>query len=112
MAERGGARVRPKVDEDVEVSPPVAEALLRIVREGVTNAVRHGSAREVRLWLTGGDDVCLVIADDGAGFDVDAARRADALGLISMRERTEGLGGTFHLTSEPGLGTRIEVMLP
>ena len=112
VAERGGARVRPKVDEDIEVSPPVAEALLRIVREGVTNAVRHGSAREVGLWLTGGDDVRLVIADDGAGFDVDAARRADAFGLTSMRERTEGLGGTFHLTSEPGSGTRIEVVLP
>jgi signal transduction histidine kinase len=90
----------------------VAEALLRIVREGVTNAVRHGSARKVEVSLTGGDELRLVIADDGAGFDVDAPRRADALGLTSMRERTEGLGGTFRLTSEPGSGTRIEVMLP
>lgn len=111
VAERGGARLRPAI-EDITVPPPVAEALLRIVREGVTNAVRHGSAREVELWLTGGDDVRLVIADDGAGFDVDAPRRADALGLTSMRERTEGLGGTFRLDSEPGSGTRIEVVLP
>jgi signal transduction histidine kinase len=111
VAERGGARLRPAI-EHVEVPPSVAEALLRIVREGVTNAVRHGSAREVEVSLTGGDELRLVIADDGAGFDVDAPRRADALGLTSMRERTEGLGGTFRLTSEPGSGTRIEVMLP
>ena len=52
----------------------------------------------------------LVVADDGCGFDPGAVRRGH--GITSMRERIEGLGGTFSISSSPGVGTRVEAALP
>jgi signal transduction histidine kinase len=53
----------------------------------------------------------LTIVDDGAGFDVDAVS-AKGLGLISMRERLEPLGGTLEIHSRPGAGTRLKAFVP
>ena len=52
----------------------------------------------------------LVVADDGCGFDPGVVRGGH--GLTSMRERIEGLGGTFSISSSPGGGTRVEAALP
>ena len=86
--------------------------LFRIVQEALHNAVRHGSARQVSVDLTGGPKgLTLVIADDGVGFDVDAVS-AKGLGLISMRERLEPLAGTLEIHSRPGAGTRLNIFVP
>jgi signal transduction histidine kinase len=53
----------------------------------------------------------LTIVDDGVGFDVDAVW-GRGLGLISMHERVEAIGGTFEIRSNPGAGTRLEVRVP
>ena len=96
---------------DVGASADAREALIRIVREAVTNAARHGHATEVRVELENGNGLRLVVADDGQGFDSDAPR-GGGFGIIGMRERAEALGGVFTLSSEPGEGTAIEVVLP
>jgi signal transduction histidine kinase len=86
--------------------------LFRIVQEGLQNAVKHGSARTVAVDLTGGPNgLTLTIVDDGVGFDVDA-RSAKGLGLISMEERLEPLGGTLEIHSRPGAGTRLHAFVP
>jgi len=86
--------------------------LFRIVQEALQNAVRHGSARKVSLDLEGGPKgLTLAIVDDGVGFDADAVA-AKGLGLISMRERLEPLGGTLEIHSRPGTGTRLNVFVP
>jgi signal transduction histidine kinase/ABC-type uncharacterized transport system substrate-binding protein len=86
--------------------------LFRIVQEALQNAVRHGSARKVSVDLEGGPKgLTLAIVDDGVGFDADAVP-AKGLGLISMRERLEPLGGTLEIHSRPGTGTRLNVFVP
>jgi signal transduction histidine kinase len=112
VAKRLGASVELDIDPRVTVSPAWEEALPRIVREAVSNAVRHGNARTVTVRFRQADGVWLRISDDGDGFDPSDRRSDTGFGLIGMRERTEGLGGEFRLTSQPGHGTTVEVLLP
>jgi signal transduction histidine kinase len=102
------------LEHDVLVDAEQRNALLRILHEALTNAIRHGSAQRVLVRLTNGrDGPCLRIADDGSGFDVAAAVSAGkGLGLMSMGERAEMLGGGLNIVSSPGTGTVVEVGLP
>jgi signal transduction histidine kinase len=112
IAERVGARVELDLAAGIEARGEIREALLRILREAVTNAVRHGEARTVAIQLRNGTGVHLRIVDDGHGFDPEAAEKAHGFGLVSMRERAHALGGEFEIVSEVGRGTAIEVALP
>jgi signal transduction histidine kinase len=112
VAGRVGARLELDLDEAVAVPSPWEEALPRIVREAVANAVRHGRARTVSVYLRNNDGVRLRITDDGVGFDVTQPRSDASFGLTSMKERAEALGGEFKLSSEPGKGTSVEIGLP
>jgi signal transduction histidine kinase len=111
VAGRVGVQLRIDVGRGAEVSPDEREALIRIVREAITNAGRHGGAENVSVELSNGNGTLLRIADDGSGFDTRHTR-VGGFGLVSMRERTEALGGRFKLSSNAGEGTRIEVRLP
>ena len=93
------------------VPPAWEEALPRILREAVANAVRHGRARTVTVHLRDADGIWLRVTDDGNGFDV-ADVPDTSFGLIGMKERAESLGGDFKVSSEPGRGTSVEVLLP
>jgi signal transduction histidine kinase len=111
VAGRVGVQLRVDVCEGAKVTPDEREALIRIVREAITNAGRHGGATSVSVELTNGHGTLLRIADDGSGFD-PRRTRVGGFGLVSMRERAEALGGRFTLCSEDGGGTKIEVRLP
>jgi signal transduction histidine kinase len=97
-------------DEDVEPLPAAVEvAAYRIALEAVTNAVRHSGARGCTVSLHREDqELVLHVRDDGHGLVGD---RSTGVGLGSMRERAEELGGTFAVTSE-GSGTLVAVRLP
>lgn len=86
----------------------------RIAQELLANVRRHAEAKSVTVELRGlGDDVLLSVTDDGVGFDADAVlRRTTGIGLHAVREGAEILGGSAHIQSRPGTGTRIEVLLP
>lgn len=112
VAARVGARLRLELEPSVSVPPPTTETLLRIVREAVSNAGRHGHASVVAVELRNGDGIRLRVSDNGVGFDVDAPRRSDSFGLASMRERARALGGHVRVSSQPGSGTEVEVVLP
>ena len=107
-----GPRLELDLEPDVIVPAAWEQALPRILREAVSNAVQHGRARTVTVELHEADGVWLRVADDGDGFDPSQPRPESAYGLISMRERTESLGGEFRLSSQPGRGTSVEIMLP
>ncbi|HYZ77498.1 MAG TPA: sensor histidine kinase [Gaiellaceae bacterium] len=110
VAGRVGARVRLSLDPAADVPATTREALLRIVREAVTNATRHGGASSISIELTNGDGLSLRIGDDGVGFD--PADASTGFGLTSMRDRARALGGELHVVSAPGQGTEIAVVLP
>jgi signal transduction histidine kinase len=101
------------IETGVDASPETRDALLRILREAVSNAARHSAASHVRVLLRRSDGLCLRVEDDGTGFDTtDLGRLSGRFGLISMRERAEALGGTFAVVSRLQGGTSIEVILP
>jgi signal transduction histidine kinase len=92
--------------------PDVSLCLFRIVQEALQNALKYSNAHKVSVDLRGvSDGIALTIVDDGVGFDVDAVW-GRGLGLISMHERVEAIGGTFEIRSSPGAGTRLEVRVP
>jgi len=111
VAARFDVEVRLDVADSGEADPETREALVRIVREALTNAARHGAAGAVEVELRRADALRLRIVDDGVGFERDA-RRGRGFGLTSMRERAEAAGGTLQIASRPGEGTQIEVVLP
>jgi len=91
----------------------IALAFLRVLQEALHNIVKHSSARSITVRLTcSGHELGLEIRDDGVGFDVESARLAAGLGLISMRERIHLVGGEFRILSSPGQGTTITARAP
>lgn len=102
------------VDVRVEVDAEAieSESIVRIVREAVTNAVRHGGARHIEIRFGTGGGSTLRISDDGKGFDVVKAAKTGRFGLVSMQERAKEVGGYLQVHSAPGKGTTVEVMWP
>ncbi|RME06068.1 MAG: histidine kinase, partial [Anaerolineae bacterium] len=110
----------------VEIDPQVVEKLemeqqsviFAIAEEAVNNARKHAEAEHiwVRLRPLRGDIALLEIRDDGVGFDAKAVlasyEQRGSLGLLNLRERSELINGIFHLDSEPGKGTRVQVAIP
>ena len=111
VANRVGTRLALELDPGVRVSARTQEQLIRIVREAVTNAARHGRAETVKVALTNGDGLTLLIADDGLGFEPDATNGL-GFGLVSMTERAHALGGELRVVSAPAGGTAVSVVLP
>jgi signal transduction histidine kinase len=117
VAGRVGVDLRLDVEADVSVPAATQVALMRVVREAIVNAERHGGAQVVSVTVRGESGLRLAIVDDGSGFDVEQVLRRppkiDAgFGLVGMRERVESLGGRLRIASAPGQGTRIDVSLP
>jgi len=99
-----------------QLSPPAALQVFRFIQEALTNIRKHAGARKATVTLTssGPDQLRVVIADDGQGFTPGSQRdgKVRPLGLTSMRERVEALGGTFHVNSQPGSGTQVTATIP
>jgi PAS domain S-box-containing protein len=99
------------------LDPQIEIALYRIAQESLTNIAKHANASHVTLRLgIDGPSVVLTVRDDGKGFDPKelphSKRPGHGLGLISMRERAELLGGTWEIHSAPNEGTTIQVTIP
>lgn len=101
------------------LAPVIEITVYRIVQESVTNIVRHANAHQVVVEINGGahgDELELIVRDDGTGFDARRWRERGArdgrAGLAGMSERVQLLGGTFEVASRPGGGTRIVAVIP
>ncbi|MFG2608115.1 GAF domain-containing sensor histidine kinase [Streptomyces sp. NPDC048514] len=90
------------------------EALLRVAQEALHNALRHSGAGHVDVSVRRrGCGAVLRVTDDGSGFDPKTVRRAGRhLGLVSMRDRASGVGGSLTVESALGKGTTIEMEVP
>lgn len=108
-------RVDLHLDLDTEPARPVALALFRVAQEAMTNAVRHAAASRLMVRLTReGQRIRLVVADDGAGFDVARARARpeESVGLLGMSERIALVDGDLSIESAPGQGTTVIADVP
>lgn len=95
--------------------PAVNIALFRVAQEALTNVVKHSRATTAWVHLTYADAaVRLDVRDNGRGFAPGAPERAGraAWGLLGMQERAALLGGRCQVTSEPGQGTLVQIVIP
>ena len=100
-----------------DLGPEVTITIYRVVIEAMTNIARHAQAREIFISLVvEGPQIVIQIEDDGIGFEVapeiQGLKKRPSLGLVSMRERAELLGGQLRLISAPGRGTKVCMHLP
>ena len=111
--ERTGLFLDVEIDENATgVQGELAERLYRIAEEALRNVERHAQASRVRLAAgVFGDDVSIEIADDGRGFEADAAHPGH-YGLAGMAEQAQMIGGHFVVQTSPGQGARIVIRAP
>lgn len=106
---RGGVAVQLLVDGPIDLPPPVEEELQRIAQEALNNALKHAAATSITIELrASGSLVEMKVSDDGRGFCPSAYQRG-GLGLTTMRERAERLGGALVVESPTSGGTVVHV---
>jgi signal transduction histidine kinase len=116
VSTRTGLRVTVESSLEHRLPPAIETALYRILQEALANASKHARATLVRLEIERHADIITAsIQDDGVGLDLttfypQAGRRG--LGLIGIRERLKGIGGTLSIISGVDQGTRIEISIP
>jgi two-component system sensor histidine kinase DegS len=112
---RCGIKVASQLDlKDTGLSPMAELAVYRVMQEGLQNVHKHAHASAVGIaWSRANESWVLHVTDDGMGFDlVKAARHKKSVGLLSMRERAELIGGSLQIQSTPGKGTAVTLLLP
>ncbi len=115
--QKDGLQVDLRISGEERLPTDVEEALFRIVQEALNNVVKHAKTDHVAVTLCLQDNpITATIEDQGAGFDPALLRQQDAqranlthIGLSSMAERVEALGGKLSIDSKPGAGTRVQV---
>jgi len=117
FSERTGIAVAVTGSEPaVRPAPQVEIALFRIAQEALNNVAKHARARHVEIALDHANGVCVMaVQDDGIGFDrVEATsdKPKPGLGMVTMRERAQAVGGRFEVQALPGRGTRLTVRVP
>ena len=106
---RSGVDATLQVDGERRLPLALETELYRIAQEALTNVDKHAQAKRVNVSLQFEDDyLCLEIQDDGVGFDT-AVDHSGGMGLRSIQERVEKIGGVFLVTSTPGQGTILRI---
>jgi signal transduction histidine kinase len=113
ISERHGFAVRVDVVGQRRLPLPIEKALFRIAQEALNNVVKHAQASQVVITLSTQDSLArMTVEDNGVGVGT-ITQRPNSLGLTSMRERAEQLGGTFEIgPAAGGQGTRVRVTVP
>ena len=106
--ERSGMLTTLSVSAVASLPAGLAREVARVAEEAINNAERHSGATHLDVWLDwDGRAGELVVADDGSGLAARAALRADAYGILGMRERAEVIGGSLSIRSSAGQGTTV-----
>jgi len=106
----GSLEVDLEIDPAVRLAPDEQIEVFRIVQEGLANVRKHANARRAEVLIgMRADERFVSVRDDGEGFDGQST--AAGQGLKNIRARTENIEGGFRLTSRPGFGTALEVVL-
>jgi two-component system sensor histidine kinase DegS len=103
--------------KDQRIAPHLEVTIFRAIQHLLTNVKQHAQATHIQVNLTVQDDRAMVsVEDDGIGFNVNEAisnsRQRKTIGLISLQEQVEMLGGELEIDSSPGKGTRVRFWLP
>ncbi len=110
---RAGVETQLVVDAPLDLPADVEQSLYRIAQEALNNALKHSAATQVAIHIgLEGRALQLEVIDNGQGFDLEAFKDRTGIGLASMRERAESLGGQLLIDSNPGQGTCIGVLIP
>lgn len=114
QARHPGIRFNLSINGDLaRVNADVAIAAYRMVQECLTNVVRHAEATEADIAVNAAHELTLTVRDNGHGPRTDPNDRSERYGLIGMRERAEGLGGSFQWQADSRHGgVRVVVNLP
>lgn len=110
-----GIRIEQRIDDDVVtlVPPQQAAEIVSILREAISNSLRHSGAGHITVRAERGDEeVVFAVVDDGRGFVPRAGGGGGGHGLANMEARAAAIGGAWRLHSSPGNGTRILLTLP
>jgi PAS domain S-box-containing protein len=93
--------------------PEVALCVFRVTQEALQNVAKHARVAQAEVELTRADgQICLTVSDRGAGMALDRAGMPAGLGLVSIKERTRLVNGTFRIRSEPNQGTTLSLKIP
>ena len=96
-----------------DVEPDVATGIFRIYQECLTNVLRHAAATKLTSFLQIKDNLLVLhITDDGQGFLINEIGHKKTLGLLGMKERALLMGGSYEITSNPGKGTSVIIIVP
>lgn len=113
FSERTGIHVEIHGDDRMQRLPPAAEiALFRIAQEALNNVAKHARATRADIALERADAGCAMrITDDGVGLAAatQPASWRPSLGMVTMRERIQAVGGSFEISAAPGGGTQVTV---
>jgi len=113
FSKRGAIRCRLDAGGSFVLPELQSTAVFRVVQESLTNVTRHSQAREVVISTQcSGQQLQIVVRDDGIGFDTVAVGKGQGFGLFGMRERLLALGGRLRIASAPGQGTTVTIKLP
>jgi ligand-binding sensor domain-containing protein/signal transduction histidine kinase len=108
---RTGIHVDLKIEGEQRLALEIEQAIYRTIQEALANVARHSAASMVTLALSiQSADVSVSLSDDGHGFDVKNTE--NGMGLRSIRDRVESIGGAFHIESTVGKGTLIAIRIP
>ncbi len=98
---------------DLQVPGEVNAQLVRIVHEALSNVRKHSHATQVEIeCFINGDELYVIIKDNGVGFEPQELQPRSEYGLIGMKERAEIIGADIHINSHLGEGTSVQVRLP
>jgi PAS domain S-box-containing protein len=111
---RSGIRCRLRSNvEEVDLDPERSAAIFRVVQEALTNVMRHAKAKSVQIHFRKDQDLLNIsVVDDGRGLNGDSINDLGSLGIVGMRERIARVGGEFEINSQPGRGTRLDIIIP
>ena len=113
VEKRAGIETQLSVDLNTELTTSVEHGLYRIAQETLNNSLKHAEASAVSVRLRSSDGIVeMEIQDNGKGFVLEQTEHQGGLGLTSIRERTEALGGEVSITSKSAEGTCVQIRLP
>ena len=111
VEQRAGIQTKLVADDEIVLPGHVEESLFHIAEEALNNSLKHACATAVTLTLRQtASHLILTIQDDGCGFNVNQLKDSGGMGLYNMRERTQLLGGTVQIDSQPG-HTAVTIIL-
>lgn len=108
-----GKKLELSVEGEPQLDATIEREVFRIAQEALANALTHGAPECVEVQLQMPDSALrLRVTDDGTGFDPNVRDVRRRLGLVSMRERAEAIGGRLEIDSSPGVGTTVTLEVP